>query len=206
MPARRPAPLGGRGHHGRMNRACRRVTAGPARPSTSSASMPGPYPGRSAQRSARPRTAVLPGIGAGRRRLSQPASQRCEQVYHVAVQVQDSGVALLPRRVVGLQRTRMPALVSRSNIASTSAGVLSPKARATGQHGRAESSTGAARGLAGIPDSERDPVTAGEAEFGLAHVLQHAAGLLDDASRSQVAITAGHQDLVQAQRRCPDQD
>lgn len=30
-----------------------------------------------------------------------------------------------------------------------------------------------------IPDSERNPVTAGEAEFGLAHVLQHAAGLLD---------------------------
>jgi hypothetical protein len=57
-----------------------------------------------------------------------------------------------------------------------------------------------------IPDSGRDPVMAGEAEFGLAHVLQHAAGLLDDASRSQVAITAGHQDLAQAQRRCPDQD
>jgi hypothetical protein len=42
--------------------------------------------------------------------------------------------------------------------------------------------------------------------LGLAHVLQHAAGLLDDASRSQVAITAGHSDLTQAQRRCPDQD
>lgn len=57
-----------------------------------------------------------------------------------------------------------------------------------------------------IPDSERDPVTAGEAEFGLAHVLQHAADLLDDASRRQVAITAGHQNLAQAQRRCPNQD
>ena len=56
-----------------------------------------------------------------------------------------------------------------------------------------------------MTDSERDPVTAGEAEFSLAHVLQHAAGLLDDASRSRVAVIAGHQNLAQAQRRWPPQ-
>jgi hypothetical protein len=61
-----------------MNRACRRVTAGPARPSTSSAGMPGPYPGRSrACRSVWPRARSWPERPPCWRRLSgSPAPRR----------------------------------------------------------------------------------------------------------------------------------
>jgi hypothetical protein len=67
--------------------------------------------------------------------------QRCEQIHHVAVRVEDGGIALTPRRVVGLQRTRMapPWSAVRTSCRPRRASQARRQAR-PGQHTRKESS------------------------------------------------------------------